>query len=45
MELLGAIKILHEQGRSVELRMCGGISEDTLSQINSYIQSNHGKHM
>ena len=41
MELLGAIKILHEQGRGVELRMCGAISEDTLSQINSYIQSNH----
>lgn len=40
MELLGAIKILHDQGRNVELRMCGGVSEDTLSQINTYIESN-----
>lgn len=41
MELLGAIKILHEQGKKVELRICGGVSEDTLNQIDEYIQSNH----
>lgn len=41
MELLGAIKILHEQGKKVELRICGGVSEDTLNQINEYIQFNH----
>ena len=41
MELLGAIKILHEQGKNVELHMCGSVSEDTLSQIDEYIKSNH----
>lgn len=43
MELLGAIKILHEQGKNVELHMCGGVSENTLSQIDEYIKSNHMK--
>ena len=41
MELLGAIKILHEQDKNVELHMCGSVSEDTLSQIDEYIKSNH----
>ena len=41
MELLGAIKILHEQGKNVELQMCGNVSENTLSQIDEYIKYNH----
>ena len=41
IELLGAIKILHEQGKNVELQMCGSVSENTLSQIDEYIKYNH----
>lgn len=41
IELLDAIKYLHESGKSVELRMCGDVSEQAIQMLNTYIRDNH----
>lgn len=41
IELLDAIKYLHELGKSVELRMCGAISEQSKHMIETHIHNNH----
>lgn len=41
IELLDAIKYLHELGKSVELRMCGAISEQAKHMIETHIHNNH----
>ena len=41
IELLDAIKYLHELGKSVELRMCGSISEQSKHMIETHIHNNH----
>lgn len=41
IELLDAIKYLHELGKSVELRMCGAISEQSKYMIEAYIRNNN----
>ena len=41
IELLDAIKYLHELGKSVELRMCGAISEQSKHMIEAHIRNNN----
>lgn len=41
IELLDAIKYLHELGKSVELHMCGAISEQSKHMIETHIHNNH----
>lgn len=41
IELLDAIKYLHELGKSIELRMCGDVSENSADIIYTHIRDNH----
>lgn len=41
IELLDAIKYLHELGKSIELRMCGEVSENSADIIYTHIRDNH----
>lgn len=41
IELLDAIKYLYELGKSIELRMCGEVSEDSADIIYIYVRDNH----
>lgn len=41
IELLDAIKYLHELDKSIELRMCGDVSENSTDIIYTHIRDNH----